>query len=118
MAVNPLLPTTHRELARAAEHLGQRDEAVKAYHTLLLIDATDPAGIHFGLARLLRDAGNLKAARREVLKTLDEAPRFLDAHRLLLELVEPSKTVTESRTGTQTKPQPERTPSRPGSRTP
>jgi tetratricopeptide (TPR) repeat protein len=118
MAVNPLVPTTHRELARAAEHLGQRDEAIKAYHALLLIDETDPAGIHFGLARLLRDVGKLEAARLEVLKSLDEAPRFLDAHRLLLELVEPSKTVTERKTGTQSKPRPEHKPSRPGSRTP
>jgi tetratricopeptide (TPR) repeat protein len=115
MAVNPLVPTTHRELARAAEHLGQRDEAVKAYRALLLIDETDPAGIHYGLARLLRDAGNLKEARREVLKTLDEAPRFLDAHRLLLELVEPSKAATGTQTKPTPEPKPELKPSRPGS---
>jgi tetratricopeptide (TPR) repeat protein len=104
MAVNPLVPTTHRELARAALQLGQRDEAVKAYRALLLIDETDPAGIHYALARLLRDSGDLKEARREVLKTLDEAPRFLDAHRLLLELVEPAKTSTGIQMDTKAKP--------------
>jgi tetratricopeptide (TPR) repeat protein len=118
MAVNPLVPATHRELARAAEHLGQRDEAVKAYRALLLIDETDPAGIHFGLARLLRDAGNQKEARREVLKTLDEAPRFLDAHRLLLELVEPSKPSTGTLPKLESLTKPDAKPSAPGSRTP
>jgi tetratricopeptide (TPR) repeat protein len=88
MAVNPLIPAPHRQLALSAEHLGQRELAIQAYRSLLLIDQTDPAETHYRLATLLRDAGNLKDARREVLKTLEEAPRFVDAHRLLLELVD------------------------------
>src|SRR5262249_50623707 len=88
MAVNPLVPAPHRQLALAAEQLGERDEAITACRALLLVDQSDPAGTHYRLARLLRDANHLKDARREVLKTLEEAPRFLDAHRLLLELVE------------------------------
>ena len=35
--------------------------------------------------------GQPSQARREVLKSLEEAPRFLEAHRLLLELVGPDK---------------------------
>jgi tetratricopeptide (TPR) repeat protein len=88
MAVNPLIPVPHRQLALSAEHLGERERAIGAYRTLLLIDQTDPADTHYRLAALLRAAGNLKDARREVLKTLEEAPRFVDAHRLLLELVD------------------------------
>jgi hypothetical protein len=44
--------------------------------------------VHYHLAKLLREAGKPGEARREVLRSLDEAPRFREAHQLLLELVE------------------------------
>lgn len=86
LAVNPLSPAPHRALAKAAEQLGRRDEAIRAYQALLLLEDHDPAESHFRLARLLNQAGRKAEARRSVLKSLEEAPRFLDAHRLLLEL--------------------------------
>jgi tetratricopeptide (TPR) repeat protein len=91
LAVNPLIPGPHRQLARAAEQLGERAEAVTAYRAWSLLDTTDPAEIHYRLAKLLREDGKPDEARREVLKSLEEAPRFLEAHRLLLELVDPQK---------------------------
>ena len=60
-----------------------------AYRALVLLDDTDIAGTHYHLARLLREAGKPAEARREVLRSLEEAPRFREAHQLLLELVEP-----------------------------
>ena len=96
LAVNPLIAAPHRQLARASEQLGDRDEALAAYRALSLLDDTDPAGVHYHLAKLLKQAGKPDEARREVLKSLEEAPRFLDAHRLLLELVEQGKTATDS----------------------
>ncbi len=57
LAVNPLIPAPHRQLARAAEQLGERDEAVAAYRALALLDDTDPAEVHYHLAKLLRQAG-------------------------------------------------------------
>lgn len=89
LAVNPLVPAPHRALARAAERLGERAEAIAAYRALALLDDTDPADVHYRLARLLHQEGKDTEARREVLKSLEEAPRFLDSHRLLLELVGP-----------------------------
>ncbi len=88
LAVNPLVPTPHRQLARAAEHLGNRDLALTAYRAVALLDDTDPAEVHYRLAKLLREAGKPQEARREVLRSLEEAPRFREAHQLLLELVE------------------------------
>ena len=88
LAVNPLVPTPHRQLALAAEHLGRREEALTAYRAVALLDDTDPAEVHYHLARLLRDAGKPQEARREVLRALEEAPRFREAHQLLLELVD------------------------------
>ena len=84
LAVNPLVPTPHRQLARAAEHLGQRNLALTAYRAVALLDDTDPAEVHYRLAKLLRDAGKTQEARREVLRSLEEAPRFREAHQLLL----------------------------------
>ncbi|MFI5455508.1 MAG: peptidase MA family metallohydrolase [Isosphaerales bacterium] len=88
LAVNPLIPTPYRFLARTALASGERDEAVTAYRALALLDDTDAAGVHYHLAKLLHQAGKPREARREVLRSLEEAPRFRDAHRLLLELVE------------------------------
>jgi hypothetical protein len=61
---------------------------VAAYRALALLDDTDPAEVHYRLAKLLHQAGKNDESRREVLRSLEEAPRFLEAHRLLLELVE------------------------------
>ncbi|QDV32790.1 tetratricopeptide repeat protein [Tautonia plasticadhaerens] len=88
LAVNPLIPAPHRGLARAAERLGETGDAIDAYQALATLDPTDPAEIHFRLAGLLQQEGRADEARREVLKALEEAPRFREAHRLLLELVE------------------------------
>lgn len=92
LGLNPLVPTPHRRLARAAEEMGERREAIAANRALTLLDEPDPAGLHHRLARLLREDGQADEARREVLKALEEAPRFLDAHRLLLDIVEPTDT--------------------------
>ena len=89
LAVNPLIPAPHRHLAHAAEHLDRRDEAIAAYRVLSLLDETDPAEVHYRLAKLLNQAGKKDEARREVLKSLEEAPRFLESHQLLLDLIGP-----------------------------
>ena len=86
LAVNPLLPQPYRHQARASEELGRTDAAVEAYQKLLLLDPPDPAEVHFRLARLLRKTGD-PAAKRHVLQALEEAPRFREAHQLLLEII-------------------------------
>jgi tetratricopeptide (TPR) repeat protein len=90
LAVNPLVPTPHRKLATAAERLGSPDQALAAYRAVAILDDTDPAGVHYQLAKLLRDVGKSQEARREVLRSLEDAPRFREAHQLLLELVDQS----------------------------
>ena len=90
LAVNPLVPAPHRGVAKAAEKLGQDADALIAYKALAILDESDPADTHYRLARLLAKLGRPAEARREVLKSLEEAPRFLEAHKLLLELVGPA----------------------------
>jgi len=84
LAVNPLLPRPHRQLALAAEAKEQAEPAIESWRTLLELEPEDPAEAHFHLARLLR--GNEKTeAKRQLLMALEEAPRFREAHRLLLD---------------------------------
>ncbi len=83
LAVNPLLPQPHRFLGTASEALGDSKRAVRSYETLLKLDPRDPADVHFRLAKLLHQAGD-PGARRHVLEALEEAPRYREAHRLLL----------------------------------
>jgi tetratricopeptide (TPR) repeat protein len=96
LAVNPLLPEPHRRRAEAAEALGEPPTAIAAWRTLLELNPPDPAQAHYRLARLLQAQGD-PAARRHVLQALEEAPRFRDAHRLLLQLPAPAaKTQTNA----------------------
>ena len=85
-AVDPLRPEPHWLEAQAHEATGQRPAAITAYRTLLQLGPADPAEVHYRLARLLHAEGD-PAAKREVLLALEEAPRFREAHALLLEIV-------------------------------
>ncbi|MBI3468187.1 MAG: hypothetical protein HY000_34715 [Planctomycetes bacterium] len=85
LGTNPLLPQPHRAMARAAEELARPADAIGAYRRLLPMDPEDPAEVHYRLARLLHAAGDA-SAKRHVLMALEEAPRFPEALRLLLEM--------------------------------
>jgi tetratricopeptide (TPR) repeat protein len=92
LAVNPLVVAPHRYLAQAAEKLNHRSDAIQSYRALLEFETVDPADVHFRLARLLDDDGQRAEAKQHVLMALEEAPRFLEAHRLLLELADADRT--------------------------
>lgn len=87
LAINPLISTPYDALARAGVAAGQNDQAIDAYRKLLLLDPPDPSEVHFQLARLLHARGDSDAeAKRYVLEALEEAPRFREAQRLLLDI--------------------------------
>ncbi|MBA3313199.1 MAG: peptidase MA family metallohydrolase [Planctomycetota bacterium] len=88
LAVNPLVVAPHRAAARAAEEMGDISTAVAAYRAWSRLDDTDPAGLHYRLANLLRQDRKPDDSLREVLMALEEAPRYLEAQRLLLELID------------------------------
>jgi tetratricopeptide (TPR) repeat protein len=87
LAINPLVSAPYRALAEAGVASGNNEEAITAYRKLLLLDPPDPVEVHFQLARLLHArGGSEREAKRRVLEALEEAPRFRNAQRLLLEL--------------------------------
>ncbi|HWW02378.1 MAG TPA: tetratricopeptide repeat protein [Candidatus Acidoferrum sp.] len=85
LAVDPLVALPYRFLAQACERTGETDTALSAYRATLALEPPDPAELHFKLARLLHQAGSPEA-RRQVLQALEEAPRYREALRLLLEI--------------------------------
>jgi tetratricopeptide (TPR) repeat protein len=89
-SIQPLLPDGHAALAEAAEQLQQHDQVIAALRALARMDPVDPAELDFRLARSLAKRNDFPQARHHVLQALAEAPRYRDAHRLLLELSEAS----------------------------
>ena len=90
LAVKPMTATAYRSLGRAFEERAATDKpaadgAVAAFRNVLRLEPADPADVHLRLARLLKKR-DPRAARRHVLDALAEAPRFREAHKLLLEL--------------------------------
>ena len=94
LSVNPLLPQPYEHHACACEELGDTKGAVASYSRLLNLEPNDPASVHYRLARLLAKI-NPAAAKRHALQALEEAPRYRDAHRLLLQLVRQSTDAKE-----------------------
>lgn len=87
LAINPLSTVPYRGLAEAGKALGNNEQAISAYRKLLALDPPDPSETHYQLAKLLHARGNADSeARRQVLEALEEAPRFREAQRLLLDL--------------------------------
>jgi tetratricopeptide (TPR) repeat protein len=105
IAVYPMLATIHWRLGCANEELGRDEQAIESYQRLLLLDPADPADVNYRLARLLRHR-DPAAAKRCILEALAEAPRFREAHRLLLKIAndtrEPGKPVLNEQTQPQT----------------
>jgi tetratricopeptide (TPR) repeat protein len=85
LAVYPMLGEVHRLMAQAAQALNRQEEAVASYKHVLALDPSDPAHIHYQLARLLIGTDSTQA-KRQVLDALADAPRFRDAHQLLLQM--------------------------------
>ena len=109
LGINPLIAEPHRYLAQAAEELGDRSLGIVARRTLLLLDPLDRAEQHFRLSALLYEEKRLPEARREVVLALEEAPRYRDAHKLLVKIV-------ESMDGKQPKPPATRPATRPAAK--
>ena len=101
MAVFPLLAGLHRQLGLANEQLGRAEQAIRSYRRLLLLDPADPADVNYRIGRLLEPTDRA-AAKRHVLLALAEAPRFRQAHRLLLKIIDADRAQPERKSPTDT----------------
>ncbi|QEG23593.1 Tetratricopeptide repeat protein [Mariniblastus fucicola] len=86
-AINPLLKSSHRSLAMVAEKENDDELAIESLSALSTMDPLDRADTHYRLAMAQFRQQDSAAAKRNVLLALEAAPRFRDAHKLLLEIV-------------------------------
>jgi tetratricopeptide (TPR) repeat protein len=84
--ITPYEPAIHVALAEAAAAAGDHRTAVRERQAVVALKPSDKAEAIYQLALAYKNAGDLGAARREVLKALEEAPSFERAQTLLLEL--------------------------------
>jgi tetratricopeptide (TPR) repeat protein len=87
-AINPLLKSSHRTLALVAEKENDDQLAIESLSALATMDPLDKADTYYRLAAAQFRQQDTVAAKRNILLALDAAPRFRDAHRLLLKIVE------------------------------
>lgn len=78
LETNPFQEQAYRTLAAAAKETKQPEEARDAYRSLLALEPRDASRLHYELATLLRDSDQ-DESRRQVLKALEENPRFAAA---------------------------------------
>jgi len=97
LAVNPMLVVGQEKLGRAAKQLEDHERRISAQRAMLEMKPADPAAAHYELAVALANNGDPKLAKRHVLKALEEAPRYRDAQRLLLRLLEGTPEAKEKR---------------------
>jgi len=109
LSINPLLPIGHEQRARAAEQLDRPADTVRSLRALGSMDPVDPAAVDFRMAQALAAMDQTERAKHHVLRALEEAPRYRDAHRLLLQLTE--KPTPEPTPKPSSEPTPKPTPS-------
>lgn len=88
LAVNPLVKPPHEALAAAAAAQDHAAAEVSAWQALAVLGASDIAGVNYRIANRCFELGRIDDSKRHTLIALEEAPRYIDAHRLLLKIVE------------------------------
>jgi tetratricopeptide (TPR) repeat protein len=76
------------QLADLYDRMQHFGEAVDHRRAVVALDPPDRAGAYYRLARTLHGGGQTRQARRAVLHSLEIAPDFRDAQKLLLEITE------------------------------
>lgn len=84
--IHPYDMKTQKELGEAWLKLENWDPAIAAYQALVSLNTTDPAEAHLDLAAAFLASGNLNAAKQETLRSLEIAPSYGKAQKLLLKL--------------------------------
>jgi tetratricopeptide (TPR) repeat protein len=76
----------HRRLGDLYLAQGNTPGAIREFSALVAMKPLDQAACHFSLARAYRQANRLPEAQEQVLLSLEAAPGYRPAQKLLLEL--------------------------------
>jgi tetratricopeptide (TPR) repeat protein len=83
---DPLAIEGHAQLGELLVEQQRGADALREYQVMLALKPLDTAGANFGLAQAYRLTGDAPRARRHLLQSLETAPNFRPAQRLLLEM--------------------------------
>jgi tetratricopeptide (TPR) repeat protein len=83
---DPLAIDGHDRLGQLLLEQNKNADALREYRVLLALKPLDTASANFGMARSYRQTGDNAQARRFLLESLDTAPNFRPAQKLLLEM--------------------------------
>jgi tetratricopeptide (TPR) repeat protein len=86
LLIQPFDPALRERLAVLYEASGDWQQAVAQRAALVALGAVDPVAARYGLALAAHRAGDGARARRELLRTLEQAPLYEEALELLLEV--------------------------------
>ncbi|MDJ0957932.1 MAG: tetratricopeptide repeat protein [Arenicellales bacterium] len=84
--IDPFEIGIREQLASIYEAQGQWESAVPERAAAAMLAPLDPAGARFRLANALAQNNEFSAARRELLRALEDAPMYDDALQLLLDI--------------------------------
>lgn len=85
--VDPLNKKLHQMLGDLYLAADRGEEAVREFRVLLGLQPIDSSEAHYQLGQALYQIGDLEAARHQALLSLEIAPRYKEAQKLLLKLV-------------------------------
>jgi tetratricopeptide (TPR) repeat protein len=87
MFANPLDLESHQDLGALYLSRNLPEQAIREFNVALALEPVDRAAAHLQLAQAHFAAGNGETARQQVLMSLEIAPAYIDAQKLLLEIV-------------------------------
>jgi tetratricopeptide (TPR) repeat protein len=90
--VNPFDRDVHVQLATLAEQTNDHATDIRERQALVALNPVDLAGALYQLALAQHRGGENAAARRSVIRALEQAPNYADAQELLLTLVDTTGT--------------------------
>jgi tetratricopeptide (TPR) repeat protein len=78
----------HQRLGNLWMDLGATDKAILEYQSVLALHPADQAQAHYNLARALQAAKRIPEAKEHVLLSLEAAPNYRPAQKMLLDLTQ------------------------------
>jgi len=95
LSIHPLLEEGHLALANAAERQNQPEKTISALNAISQMAPVDPALIHYQLAKAHHALGQNQEAKRHILLSLAEAPRYREAHQLFRKIIKETNPIEQ-----------------------
>lgn len=89
--IYPMDGAQHQQLGLLLLDMNKNADAIREFQAVLARDPIDPAQAHFNLARAYIQSHQPEQAKDELISSLEAAPGFRPAQKLLLELSGPEK---------------------------